>query len=176
LTAAPLPAERRRSSITAGDRRKFLEALEHGWSVKNAAERTMHRRQLFYELRAKDEAFAAEWDEAWMAGTATLEDEVRRRAVDGFDESTFDGKGELIRRVHRYSDALMHRLLAARDPERFGNSGRLELTGPGGGPVQTEHREKLTLEAALVRVAERREMAARAPLELPAGGKPGEAS
>jgi hypothetical protein len=102
-----------------------------------------------------------------------------RRAVGrstGFDESTFDGKGDLIRRVHRYSDALMHRLLAARDPEWFGTTGRLELTGPQGGPIVTEHRERLTLEAALVQVAERREVAARAPLELPAGGKPGDPS
>ena len=104
--------KRRHSPITATDCRAFLEALEHGWSVKNAAERTTHPRQKFYELREKDEAFAAEWAEAYKAGTEALEDEARRRAVDGYDESTFDGKGDLIRRVHRYSDALMHRLLA----------------------------------------------------------------
>jgi hypothetical protein len=136
---------RRRSSITTKDRAAFLEALEHGWSVKNAAERTTHRRQLFYELRTKDEEFAAAWDEAWTAGTATLEDEARRRAVDGYDEETFDGKGELLRRVHRYSDALMHRLLAARDPERFGNT-RVEVTGVQGEPIVVDHRAGLTLE------------------------------
>ena len=141
-----LPAHRRRSSITPKDRRAFLEALEAGWSVKNAAERTTHKRQAFYKLRDGDEAFAAEWAEAWTAGTATLEDEARRRAVDGYDEETFDGKGELLRRVHRYSDALMHRLLAARDPERYGNSGRVEVTGLQGEPIAVDHRAGLTLD------------------------------
>lgn len=37
-------------------------------------------------------------------------------------------------------------------------------------PIVTEHREKLTLEAALELVAERRRLAARQPLELPAAG------
>ena len=94
----------RRSSITVKDRRVFLEVLEHGWSVKNAAERTKHARQKFYELRDRDEAFAAAWAAAYEAGTATLEDEARRRGVDGYDESTYKAAGELILRVHRYSD------------------------------------------------------------------------
>ena len=167
---ASLPAQRRHSPITATERRAFLEALEHGWSVKNAAERTTHARQKFYELREKDEVFAAAWAEAYKAGTEALEDEARRRAVDGFWETTEDGDGNLLRRVHRYSDPLMHRLLAARDPERFGTTSRVELTGPQGGPVMvTEHREKLTLEAALELVAERRRLAAGQPLGVAAG-------
>jgi hypothetical protein len=36
-----------------------------------------------------------------------IEDEMRRRAVDGYDEDTTDGAGALIRRVHRRSDALL---------------------------------------------------------------------
>lgn len=143
----------------AADRRKFLEALEAGWSVKHAADRTTFARQRFYELRDTDEAFAAAWAEAYKAGTEALEDEARLRAVDGYDESTFDGDGELIRRVHRYSDPLMHRLLAARDPERFGTTGRVELTGPQGGPIVTEHRQGLTLEMAIELVAQRRQAA-----------------
>ena len=66
----------------------------------------------------------------------------------------------------------MHRLLAARDPARFGTTGRVELTGPHGGPVVTEHKQGLTLEMAIELVAQRRQAAAarasQTPLELPA--------
>jgi hypothetical protein len=167
-----LPSQRRRrSSITPKDRRTFLEALEAGWSVKNGAERTAHGRQRFYELRATDLAFAEAWAEAYEAGTEALEDEALRRAVSGYDEMTYGPTGELVRKVHRFSDPLLHRLLAARDPGRFGTTGRVELTGPGGGPMMvTEHREKLTFEAALELVAERRRLAAGQPLELPPAG------
>ncbi len=140
-----LPSQRRRSPITEKDRLAFLEALEAGWSVKNAAGRTTHGRQRFYEFRESDEAFASAWAEAFDAGTQALEDEARRRAVDGYDESTYGSDGNLIRRVHRYSDALMHRLLAARDPERYGNT-RVEVTGPQGKPIVVDHRAGLTLE------------------------------
>jgi hypothetical protein len=45
----------------------------------------------------------------------------------------------------------------------------VEHSGPGGGAIVTEHREKLTLEAAVELVAKRRQVASGAPLELPAG-------
>jgi hypothetical protein len=48
-----------------------------------------------------------------------LEFEARRRAVDGWLEPVFH-KGEVIGHIHRYSDGLLLRLLAAHLPKRFG--------------------------------------------------------
>jgi hypothetical protein len=36
-----------------------------------------------------------------------LEDEALRRAVDGYDEETFDGESTLVRRVRRHDGALL---------------------------------------------------------------------
>jgi hypothetical protein len=43
-------------------------------------------RQRLYERRDADERFAAEWRVAEQQGTDALEDEARRRAVDGWEE------------------------------------------------------------------------------------------
>jgi hypothetical protein len=176
--SVPLPAQRRRSSITAVDRREFLDGLEAGLQVKHAAERTTHNRQLFYELRDKDETFAAAWAEAWTAGLQTLEEEARRRAVDGYFEETFGPAGELIRRVHRYSDSLLHKLLAARDPERYGSTGRVEVTGPQGTPIVLDHRAGLTLAdvamfAATLRGTDRPDQLNQTPRALESGATNG---
>jgi hypothetical protein len=116
---APLPAERRKRRIAKKDRVRFLEALAAGWAVRHAAELAGVDRRRFYELRAKDPGFADDWSEAVEQGTQRLEDEATRRAVEGFDELTYDGKGELIRRVRRYDGALLQTLLKGRRPEVY---------------------------------------------------------
>jgi hypothetical protein len=131
---------------TETDRAAFLEALEAGWSVTHAAARTTFARQRFYELRDQDEAFATAWAEAWEAGTDRLEDELRSRAVDGYHEDTLNGKGEIIRRVLRKDLPGLYRTLAARRPERWSTTGRVEVTGPDGEPIAVDHRAGLTLD------------------------------
>ncbi len=122
----------------------------------------------FYELRAQDEGFAAEWEEANQSGADIVEDELRRRAF-GYDEETWDGDGNLLRRVRRKDTQALLAMARARRPEKFRDNMRVEHSGRDGGPIVTEHHEKLTLEAAVELVAKRRHEAMRAPLELPAG-------
>ena len=125
--------------MTKPKRELFLEALRAGWTVANAATRSGFARQRFYELRESDETFAQEWDEAIESGTQVLEDELHRRAMEGWDEETFDGDGALMRRVRRYSPALLIFSLKARKPDVYRDiPGRLEVTGPGGGPLQMQ--------------------------------------
>jgi AcrR family transcriptional regulator len=121
---------RRPSPISAEERGRFLEALAHGWSVKHAAEAGGHIRQVFYELRDRDEEFAAAWAEAIEAGTEKLEDEARRRGVDGYDEETFDGEGQLVRRVRRYDSALLQLLLRGRRPDKYRDGAGVALQTP----------------------------------------------
>ena len=140
--SAPLPAQRRRRRLTREARDAFLEAVGAGWTVTHAAERAGHSRQRFYEERHAHEAFAAQWDEAIEAGTQVLENELHRRALEGYDEDTFDGSGQLIRRVRRYSPALLIFSLKARRPDVYRDnvSQRLEVTGAEGAPLQLEGR------------------------------------
>lgn len=125
-----------RRRVPTAAREAFLEALAAGWSVTHAAERAETNRQRFYELRAADDAFAEEWDGAIELGTQMLEDELRRRALDGWDEETFNGEGKLVRRLRRYSPHDLVTLLKARRPEQYRDnvatakveiSGRVEL-------------------------------------------------
>jgi hypothetical protein len=127
MTDAPLPAQRQRRKIAQADRVRFLEAVAHGWTVTHAAERAGFSRQEFYKLRERDEAFAAAWAEARQQGCDVIEDEMRRRAVDGYDEDTTWPEGELIRRAHRYDRALLQTLAKGlmpgevpRQPDRLG--------------------------------------------------------
>jgi hypothetical protein len=127
---------RRQGPLTDEQRQTFLDALRDGSTAKAAAQEASRERRRFYELRETDEAFAAEWKVAWEEGTDVLEQEARRRAVDGviYSES-YDKDGNLVGRVTRYSDTLLIFLLKSRDPARFN---RFEITGPAGKPVQVE--------------------------------------
>lgn len=136
---APAARQRRRRPSrgpTAAQRVEFLAALEAGWTVRHSAERTGVAPQRFYESRAEDPEFAASWAESIDAGTQVLEDELHRRAVEGWVEDSFDGRGNLVRRVKRYSPALLIFSLKARRPETYRDNARLEVTGPNGGPVE----------------------------------------
>jgi hypothetical protein len=120
--SAPTSVQRRRRSLTKRDCKLFLEALAAGWSVRHAAERAGRTFARFYELREADEDFAAQWAEAFEQGTQRLEDEATRRAVEGYDEETYDGEDKLIRRVRRYDSALLQQQLKRRRPEAYRES------------------------------------------------------
>ena len=125
----PLPAQRRRRTIPPKAREQFLEALAAGWSVRHAATLTTHAFQRWYELRAANEEFAEAWAQAVEQGTQMLEDEARRRAVDGVDEPVFQ-KGEMVGHVRRYSDNLLMFLLRGRRPAVYRESAAVELNIP----------------------------------------------
>ena len=85
--SGPWNKGRKLRPITQKARADFLDGLAKGLTVRLAAERAgrAHTRR-FYELRNEDEEFAAAWTEAVEQGTQLLEDELRQRAVDGWDE------------------------------------------------------------------------------------------
>lgn len=120
-TPKPKPAQRRRRTIPPRARETFLEALGAGWSVRHAATLTTHAFQRWYELRAADERFAESWAQAVEQGTQVLEDEARRRAVDGWEEPVYQ-QGELAGTVRKYSDQLLTLLLRGRRPTMYRES------------------------------------------------------
>jgi hypothetical protein len=87
-----------------------------------------------YEFRKADPTFASAWEEASESAVDRLEDEARRRAVDGVPEPLVsagklvrDGDGQPIS-VRRYSDNLLMALLKARRRPRRERSWRFQLT------------------------------------------------
>jgi len=86
-----------------------------------------------YELRKRDEGFAAGWEEAEERAADALEAEAWRRAVVGVQDPLVAG-GKVVRdddgqplAIRRYSDTLMLALLKARRPPRHQRSVRFRL-------------------------------------------------
>jgi len=151
--SVPAVKQRRRRSVSAKERKTFLDALRQGYSVTHAARPTGHARQRMYELREQDEEFAAAWSDAWEAGTDLLEDELRRRAL-GYDEVTYDGDGNVLRRVHRFDTPAIVMALKARRPDLYRDNARVEVSGPGGGPIELEAGYQPATLADVVRLAQ----------------------
>lgn len=109
-----------------------LAWLAKGYSLGHAAEQAGVARQTVLGWR-KDPAFAARYDEAIERGTDVLEDEARRRAVEGVDRPVFQG-GECVGHVREFSDNLMTILLGGRR-DKYRRQ-KVEHSGPDGGPIQ----------------------------------------
>ena len=72
-------------------------------------------RSQVYLQRVQDAEFSQAWDEAVEAGTEALEQEARRRALQGVEEERV-GPGGVKYRTRKYSDVLLIFLLKARRP------------------------------------------------------------
>jgi len=73
-----------------------------------------------------------------------LEQEVRRRAVEGIEEAVYSG-GEQVGTVRRFSDRLLALLMRARKPDEFGDklavSGELRTGAPT--VIEVRHTQQL---------------------------------
>jgi hypothetical protein len=105
----------KRTVWTLEKRDKFLSVLARGGSTSLAAKKAGIGRTTAYELRARDEEFKQQWDDAVEQGTDTLEDAALERAING------------------KSDTMIIFLLKSRRKEKYAE--RTEHTGKGGGPI-----------------------------------------
>ena len=112
---------------------KFFDHLRASANVSDSAEKAGIARSAVYQARADYPDFADRWDEAVEIATDSLEMEARRRALEGVQEPVYF-KGEVVGHVQRYSDSLIQFLLRAHRPRKYREN--VELTGPGGGPIQ----------------------------------------
>ena len=137
---------------------KFLTALHATGSVTKACHAAHVQRSTAYRARIaaengrakrnEDQAtdgmtapawvlyddFAARWDAALDAAVDALEDEARRRAMDGIDRP-ITYQGEITGTYKEYSNPLLITLLKAHRPEKYRE--RFEHSGPGGKPLTT---------------------------------------
>jgi hypothetical protein len=100
--------------------RRMLEALASGLSPARAAKAAGVGRSTAYLWRRQDPEFARKWDEAVVEGIDLLEEEARRRAVDGFNERPVYHRGVIVGEIREYSDKLLMFLLKRRMPEVYG--------------------------------------------------------
>jgi hypothetical protein len=102
----------------------FLQYLREGYPVSRAAALAGVHRDTVYGWRERSPKFRRVWESAYAEGSDAVEEEARRRAVDGWDEATAWGV------VHRYSDALLAVLLRGRKRDLYGTYVRVTPMEP----------------------------------------------
>jgi hypothetical protein len=114
----------------------FLDGLAKGYTVGRAAKDAGISDRTAYQLRTRDDRLRVAWAEAANRGTDMIEQEAYRRGVDGVDRPVFQG-GQEVGVVREYSDDLLKFILRARNPSRFRDNLKLEVSGPNDGPIET---------------------------------------
>lgn len=122
------------NSLTPEKRAQFLALLAECGNVTRAAEEAELSRVYLYQAKREDESFAAEWEEAARVGAARLEDEARKRAVEGWEEPVWH-KGEMCGTVRKFSDTLLICLLKAHHPDKYRENIKQTVEG-GDKPVE----------------------------------------
>lgn len=117
-----------RTKYTPKKVKEFIDALrESGGNVSRACDLVAIHRRTAYEWRESDEDFARLWDEAVEAGTDDLEQEARRRALDGLRRKKFTKTGVPIidpmtgeqYEELEYSDTLLIFLMKGNRPDKY---------------------------------------------------------
>jgi hypothetical protein len=141
---AAAPADTKRTPKKARARKqdwrpRFLVAFEAHVTVSEACAVAEVSRSNVYSERARSPEFAAAWDDVEERSTEGMEAEARRRAVEGWIErGIFDGEGEQVGEVRKFSDTLLIFLLKARRPKVYRENKSIEHTGVDGGPIAAE--------------------------------------
>lgn len=116
------------------DKRKavFLSELSKHGIVSAAARAASPHAQgtcapSFYILRRNDPEFAAAWDDAIEQATGSVELELHRRAVEGYEEPVYQ-RGELVGTITKYSDRLLEIRAKALMPNKYIERRAVELS------------------------------------------------
>lgn len=113
----------------------FLAAYAEVGNVTRAAEIAEVDRSMHYYWMANDPDYKDQFREAENQANDRLEQEARRRAVEGTLKPVFH-KGEECGVVREYSDTLLIFLMKGAMPEKYKERQQTELTGKDGGPIQ----------------------------------------
>jgi hypothetical protein len=132
---------------TIPKRDAFLAAFKLTASITKAAAAAKCERGLHYRWLEEPE-YAAAFEAAKEEAAQSLEDEAVRRAHEGVSEPviwqgqfTYETDSRGRRRlkkplaVQKYSDTLLIFLLKGMRPEKYRESFKAEISGPGGGPI-----------------------------------------
>ena len=115
----------------------FLAAYEEVGTVTHAAELAGVSRNAHYMWMQDDPEYTEKFREAEKQACDRLEQEVRRRAVEGVLEPVFY-QGQECGTVRKYSDTLLIFATKGALPQKYRENVSMELTGADGGPVEVE--------------------------------------
>ncbi len=123
----------------ATSRRRFLKAFRECASITKAAKIANVDRGAHYDwMRALPE-YPALFAQAQEEAAQWMEDEATRRASEGILQAEwYQGKAVGTKRV--FSDGLMMFLLRGLMPMKYRPAASIEVTGPGGGPLEIVER------------------------------------
>ncbi len=121
----------------------FLTAYALTGNITTAAIAAQIDRKRHYEWLNNDlnGTYAAAFAAAREQAADLLEQEARRRAVEGWDEPVFY-QGEPVGAVRKYDSTLLIFLLKGIRPEKYRERAAVEHTGKGGGPIEHRHERK----------------------------------
>ncbi|MGI6078462.1 MAG: hypothetical protein ACOYCB_09950 [Fastidiosipilaceae bacterium] len=125
--------------------RAFLAVYSEAGNISQAAELANVNRCMHYTWMEKSEVYREAFEEAMEKAADRLEQEARRRAVNGVSEPVFY-KGEQCGTIQRYSDTLLIFLLKGVRPEKYRERFGHEITGKDGGPIEMRKYGKLSNE------------------------------
>jgi len=114
-------------------REAFLAAYAEVGTVTHAAELAGISRTSHYQWMENQE-YVEKFREAEKQACDRLEQEVRRRAVTGVLEPVFY-QGEQCGTVRKYSDTLLIFATKGALPQKYRENVSMEVSGPGGGPI-----------------------------------------
>jgi len=114
----------------------FLQGIEQHGNIFRAAKDAGIDRTLHYVKWGNDPEYAKKFDDANKKFAHNMENEARRRAMDGVRRAKFyRGKPIIDPETgkqyfeHEYSDTLMIFLLKGELPEKYGDKARVDLSG-----------------------------------------------
>lgn len=114
----------------------FLAEYRKTGNISSSAEAAQVERGTIYDWERADPEFAAGMATALDTYVDKMEKEADRRAVDGVEEPIYQD-GRLVGTKQRYSDTLLMFRLNGLRPEKYVRRQKTELTGAGGGPIET---------------------------------------
>lgn len=119
---------------TARAKARFLARFALTGNILRSAQAAQVGRRTVYDWLAEDPAFKALHDDAHEDALDALEEEARRRSVDGVLKPVYQS-GKKVGDIREYSDTLLILLLKGKRPQTFRE--RFEHTGEKGGPIAT---------------------------------------
>jgi hypothetical protein len=106
----------------------FLTALSETGSVTKATDAARISYTTPYAHAKKFPEFNTYWEVALAVAGDRLEEEARRRAVEGVEEPMYSAKGDFLGYKRVYSDTLLAMLLKAAKPDKYKDRSAVEVT------------------------------------------------
>lgn len=125
--------------LTREKKARFIETLRRTGNVSAAAKEIGVPPARIYAKRQRDQSFKEDWDAAIEGALDDLEEEVRRRALEGIEKPVYYA-GKKCGSITSFNDTLAMFLLKAKRPQVFGDGAE---EGDGGFQPSRKPREKL---------------------------------